>query len=246
MCDCTGHGVPGALMSMIGNSLLNEIVNDKSITKAGEVLNQLKDGIIKALGQTGILGETSDGMDMAFCCLTPQPPLRKRGRAQPHKSSSYTLQYAGAYNPLYIVRNNEKSPLKKGGALAGGLQVYPIGKNDRIGGDVSSQTTNLPELIEIKADRQPIAYQEGKNKPFTTNEIQLKKGDTIYIFSDGYTDQFGGPENKKFSSKQFKDLLLSIQDKSMEEQREILDKTIEDWKGDGEQIDDICVIGVRV
>ncbi len=246
VCDCTGHGVPGALMSMIGNSLLNEIVNDKSITKAGEVLNQLKEGVIKALGQTGISGETSDGMDMAFCCLTPQPPLRRRGRAQPHKSPSYTLQYAGAYNPLYIVR---QGIVNSNFSLNQNIKFYEDNLAE-IKADLSAVTEGVKNekhiLYEVKADRQPIAYLEGKNKPFTTNEIQLKKGDTIYIFSDGYTDQFGGPENKKFSSKQFKDLLLSIQDKLMEEQREILDKTIEDWKGDGEQIDDICVVGVRV
>jgi len=102
------------------------------------------------------------------------------------------------------------------------------------------------ELIEIKPDKQPIGYEEGKEEPFTNHEIQLQKGDTIYIFSDGYQDQYGGPRNKKFMKKQFRQLFIDVQGKSMQEQKEILDKTIENWKGDGEQVDDILVIGVRV
>ncbi|MCH8332183.1 MAG: SpoIIE family protein phosphatase, partial [Bacteroidetes bacterium] len=120
---------------------------------------------------------------------------------------SMVLEYAGAYNPLYIIRE-------------GSLQ-------------------------ETKADKQPIgAYIT--NDDFTNHEFQLKKGDTVYIFSDGYVDQFGGERDKKFLSKRFQELLLSIQDKSLEDQKEILDQTIEDWRGDNEQLDDICVIGIRV
>ena len=117
------------------------------------------------------------------------------------------LEYAGAYNPLYLVRNNE--------------------------------------ITEIKADRQPIGIFIGeKLQPFTNHKIKLQKGDQLYIFSDGYVDQFGGAQGKKFKSKQFKELLLSIQNKSMPEQREILNQTIERWQGTYEQTDDICVIGV--
>jgi len=215
-CDCTGHGVPGAFMSMIGNSLLNEIVNDKSITNAAEVLNQLKDGIIHAFGEAGVTGEQKDGMDMALCTFKTSEVSKT--------SEVCTLQYAGAYNPLYIVRNGKTSD-----------------KTSQV-----SETCEVCELEQIKADKQPVGFHFGKQKPFTNHEIQLKKSDTIYIFSDGYQDQFGGPKGKKFMSKRFRQLFLDIQEMNMEEQKEHLDKTIEEWKGSKEQVDDILVIGVRV
>ena len=128
------------------------------------------------------------------------------------------LNYAGAYNPLYIIRN---------------------GKN-RHG------IENLEGLEEIKPDKRPVGFYPGEQKPFTNHEIQLHKGDTIYISSDGYQDQFGGPRGKKFMSKRCRQLFLDIQEMSMEEQKEQLNKTIEDWKGNKEQVDDILVIGVRI
>jgi len=125
------------------------------------------------------------------------------------------LQYAGAYNPLYIIRN-----------------------------DKSAQISDDIEII--KADRQPVGYYEVKvEQSFTNHDIELQKGDTVYIFSDGYQDQFGGPKGKKFSRSQFRELLCSVQDKSMSEQHDILNKTIEKWKGSEEQVDDILVIGMR-
>ena len=184
-------------MSMIGNSLLNEIVNDRSVTNAAEVLDQLRSGVIHAFGKAGSTGEQKDGMDMALCAF-----MRDKD------NGIVNLQFAGAYNPLYLIREGR--------------------------------------LQQIKADKQPVGYHFGEEKHFTNNEIQLKKGDTIYIFSDGYQDQFGGPKGKKFMSKQFRQLFLDIQEMNMEEQKEHLDKTIEDWKGDEEQVDDILVIGVRV
>ena len=225
VADCTGHGVPGAFMSMIGSSLLNEIIIDKGITSADEILNELKSHIIKALGQTGATGEARDGMDAALCIW--------------YKDTN-KLEYAGANNPLCLIRNVETRNVETRSASS----------------PPATHNTN-PQLIEIKPDKQPIGYEEDKEAPFTKHEIQLQKGDTIYTFSDGYKDQFGGPNDpkgtssygagKKFSYKRFKELLLSIQDKSMQEQKEILDKTIEDWKGDKEeQIDDICIIGVRI
>ena len=197
VCDCTGHGVPGAFMSMIGSQLLNEIVNNKSVTDAAQILNQLRDGIIHAFGEAGATGEQKDGMDMVLCCI------------QQDKSGNTLLQYAGANNPLYIMREGGK------------------------------------ELIEVKADKQPVGYTDDK-KPFTNHDIQLQKGDTFYISSDGYQDQFGGPKGKKFMSKQFKQLFSDIKEMSMEEQKVHIDKTIEEWKGNEEQVDDILVIGVRV
>ena len=118
------------------------------------------------------------------------------------------VQYAGAYNPLYLIRESE--------------------------------------LQQIKADKQPVGFHFGKQQPFTNHEIQLQKGDTIYIFSDGYQDQFGGPRGKKFMSKRLRQLFLDIQEMSMEEQKEYLNKTVEDWKEGREQVDDILVIGIRI
>ena len=201
VADCTGHGVPGAFMSMIGNSLLDEIVIENGITEPDKMLNQLRDHIIKALGQEGITGEQQDGMDIALCNVDVV-----NGHAR-------SLQFAGAYNPLWLVRKDE--------------------------------------LIEIKGDKQPIGIYE-KMEKFTKHEIELQKGDMLYTFSDGYADQFGGDakseygEGQKFMKSKFKKLLLSIQDKPMEQQKQILDKTIEKWKGNIEQADDICVVGVRV
>jgi len=138
-------------------------------------------------------------MDMALCAFQ-----------QDKDNGVVNLQYAGAYNPLYLIRNESV------------------------------------ELFEIKADRQPVGYYEGHDKPFTSHHLQLQKGDTLYIFSDGYQDQFGGPKGKKFSRSQFRELLCSVQDKSMSEQHDILDKTIEKWKSAEEQVDDILVIGIRM
>ncbi len=224
VADCTGHGVPGAFMSMLGVAFLNEIVNKKEVFQANEILNQLRENVMISLHQTGKMGEAKDGMDIALSILD---------------TTTNKLQYSGANNPLYIVRNNEKSPLIKGGVLAGGSQ-----------GDVSPKTTNLPELIEIKADKMPIGIQTIEKisdlTSFTNHEIKLEKGDTIYLFSDGYSDQFGGEKGKKFKYKKYKQLLVDIHDKPMDEQKEILDKTIEEWKGNLEQVDDILVMGIRI
>jgi len=210
VADCTGHGVPGAFMSMIGSSLLNELIIEKGITSANNILDELKKLIIKALGQTGKTGETKDGMDAALCVWNKKTNI---------------LEYAGAHNPLFIIRKN--------------IASSSLSSNNRIkffGAD----------LAEIKADKQPIGYWDEKDEPFTKHIVQLQTGDTLYLFSDGYSDQFGGIKNKKFTNKRFKNLLLSFQEKSMEEQKQILDKTIKIWKGDEEQVDDICIIGVRI
>lgn len=192
--DCTGHGVPGALMSMIGSSLLNEIVNEKNITTPNEILLALKQGVIKALNKhPSVNGQTKDGMDIAMCTI---------------ETESNRMEFAGAYNPLFLIRDGE--------------------------------------LITYNADRQPVGiYGDNEDTPYTNYTIDLQKGDAIYIFSDGYADQFGGPNGKKFKYSQFKKLLLGIQDKPMGEQREILNQSIEEWMGEEEQIDDILVIGVK-
>ena len=190
--DCTGHGVPGAFMSMLGVVFLNEIVNKPKVKHASEILHELREYIIKSLHQTGKAGEQKDGMDMALVSLD-----RK----------THEVEYSGAYNPLYHISNGE--------------------------------------LNELKADRMPIGIHLSLD-PFTNQVITVKPDDTLYIFSDGYVDQFGGALGKKFKAPQFKDLLLSIQDKPMKEQKEVLDESIEKWREGYEQIDDILVIGIRV
>lgn len=188
--DCTGHGVPGAFMSMIGNTLLNEIVNEKGITKPSEILVQLREGIIKLLKQTGTHGENQDGMDISLCVL-----------------DGLKLEYAGANNPLWIFRKNE--------------------------------------ISVTKADKQPIGISYGDPKPFTNHSFELEKGDCIYIFSDGFADQFNDSGKKMMTSK-FKETLLGIQRMAMPEQKIFLDNFLEQWKGTNEQTDDILVIGVRI
>ncbi len=190
--DCTGHGVPGAFMSMLGISFLNEIVNKNHIHDADLILNHLRDHIIEALQQKGMEGEAKDGMDMAICVINKEVN---------------TLQFAGANNPLYIIRKGE--------------------------------------LEHIKGDKMPVAIHL-KMQDFEKHEIKYKEGDTFYIFSDGFADQFGGPDGKKFKYKPFKDLLVEIYEKPMEEQEQILDKTFEDWKGEQEQLDDVVILGFRL
>jgi len=190
--DCTGHGVPGAFMSMLGVSFLNEIILNKDIIQPDQILNALRDDVIRSLKQMEETSDVKDGMDMCICLLD----LEKR-----------SLQFAGANNPLWIISNGE--------------------------------------LSEIKGDKMPVSIHETM-KPYTNHWIDLKKGDTFYIFSDGYPDQFGGPNQKKFLSKNFKRVLGELQNKSMLEQGAELDKIFEDWRKDVEQIDDVTVIGVRV
>jgi len=191
-CDCTGHGVPGALMSMIGNNILNQLVNENGITSPEQILGMLDKEIRKALKQGG-QEATKDGMDIALLCF----------------HSEHELEYAGAQRPLWLIRNNE--------------------------------------LSEIKADKHSIGGLQGETeKAFTKHRLSLLPGDCIYIFSDGFVDQFGGADGKKFMSRQFKNLLLANCQKPVKEQEHVLDETIEAWRGMREQIDDILVIGIKI
>ena len=195
--DCTGHGVPGAFMSMLGISYLTEIIQRREITQANQVLNELRKQIKYSLRQHGERDESKDGIDMALCVLDLKNNM---------------MQYSGADNPLYMIRDVEGEP----------------------------------ELKEYKADRMPLGYYHGKDRPFTNHEIDLEQGDTFYLFSDGFVDQKGGKDNKRYMSKGFKSLLKEIQDQSMQDQKGILDKTLADWMGSNSQTDDILIIGIRV
>lgn len=211
--DCTGHGVPGAFMSMLGMSLLKEIVQKEYITHPAVILRRLRKEVINALGQKGQPGEQRDGMDLALITLF-------------HDSGK--LAYAGAYNPLYIARRKE--------------QPRPEIENISV---FESLEDNGYILYEIQADKMPIGYFVKMDK-FSSHELELREGDNIYLFSDGYPDQFGGPRGKKFKYKPFKEMLLRNAHLSMKQQNQILGETLDDWMGIQAQVDDICVIGLRI
>ncbi len=192
VADSTGHGVPGAFMSMLGVSGFNEILSSSDCgLKSDGFLNRLRDHVKKALHHTGQEGDAMDGMDVSLVILDKK---------------NMKISFTGANNPLYIIRDEE--------------------------------------LIEYKGDKRPIGWHTMDKEPFTENVIDIRKGDCIYLFSDGYADQFGGKDGKKFMYKRFKELLVSIHRKKMKEQMSILDRTLVDWTGDQEQIDDVMVVGI--
>ena len=224
--DCTGHGVPGAFMSLLGVSFLNDIVNKRGIVESNEILNELRKYIIASFQQEKETTERKEGMDIAISILD---------------RNTNNLQFSGAYNPLYLVRP------KKG---KDELKVISAGEEKILEPAMENEKYNL---FEIKADKMPAAIYL-KMTSFTKHEIQLQKNDRIYMFSDGFADQFGGPNAKKYMSKAFKRFFLSIQDQSMEKQKESLDNENKNWKkhinpSSGEefsQIDDIVIIGVKI
>ncbi|NQX99204.1 MAG: tetratricopeptide repeat protein, partial [Flavobacteriales bacterium] len=194
VADCTGHGVPGAMVSMVCNNALNRSIKEYGLTNLGEILDKTREIVIEEFSLEGDVENkedyVKDGMDIALCSLQGD-----------------TLQYAGANNPLWIVREGE--------------------------------------VIITKANKQPIGSFRS-SEPFIVHTIELQKEDVIYIFSDGYADQFGGEKGKKFMAKAFRKLLISIQEKTMSEQQKILNDSFESWRGSLEQVDDVCIIGVRI
>jgi serine phosphatase RsbU (regulator of sigma subunit) len=192
--DCTGHGVPGAFMSMIGNTLLNQIVYEKQNITPAEVLHKLHMGVRKALKQDHVDSKNRDGMDIALCAINKKDNI---------------LQYSGANRPLLLIQNGE--------------------------------------LAEYKADKQSIGgVQMEDERLFTDITIEIKPETYVYLFSDGYVDQFGGVENRKFMSKRFKELVMNVYTKNFEEQNAIFTQTIEEWMHGYSQIDDIMVIGYKI
>jgi serine phosphatase RsbU (regulator of sigma subunit)/ligand-binding sensor domain-containing protein len=216
VADCTGHGVPGAFMSMLCVSFLNEVVLKEEINQADEILNKLRKMIIDSLKQRGISGEQKDGMDITLCVLNRE---------------TSELQYAGANNPLYILRNKDEVSIP----------------------DSKEFEHNNTMLYEIKADAMPIAIYVNM-EPFKLHTIKLLKEDRIFLFSDGYADQFGGPKGKKFMYKTFKIGLIESCLPNMEEQKILIEKSIDNWMAftnpesgkSFEQIDDICVMGIKI
>ncbi len=190
--DCTGHGVPGAMVSVVCHNALNRALKEFQLTDPGQILDKVRELVEETFEQSE--QDVKDGMDIALCILDTE---------------SRTIMYSGANNPLWIIRSGAH------------------------------------EVEQFKADKQPIGKFADAH-PFTSHQVSLNPGDIVYVFSDGYADQFGGPRGKKFKYKAFRDLLLENKDKPMEEQRAIIDQQFEEWRGELEQIDDVCVIGVRV
>lgn len=191
--DCTGHGLSGALMTMVGYTHLNEIVNNSNKTEPHLMLNDLRTIIINMLHQKGKIGEVSNGMDIALCVLN---------------ISNNSIQYSGANNPLYIIRVDGK-------------------------------------LDIIEADKMPVGIYINNERSFSCKTFQLNRGDNLYLFSDGYPDQFGGPDSKKFKYSRFRELLVNISDKSSDEQLSIIDQTMKTWMGNSEQVDDMLILGIK-
>jgi sigma-B regulation protein RsbU (phosphoserine phosphatase) len=192
VADCTGHGIPGAFMSIIGITCMNEILNKILDIRANEFLNQLRAQVMEALHQTGRREEARDGMEITLCVID----FGKR-----------KLQFSGAFRPLYLVRENS--------------------------------------LMEFKGDSMPIGHYNKEEESFKNEELYFKENDMIYMFTDGYVDQLGGPDRKTFKSKRFKQLLRDIHQRPLSEQKLILEQEYEAWRNNAEQIDDILVMGIR-
>jgi serine phosphatase RsbU (regulator of sigma subunit) len=188
--DCTGHGVPGAMVSIVCSNALTRCVKEFGIEEPGKILDKVRELVIQTFERSE--SEVKDGMDISLCCL---------------EKNKFLLSFSGANNSLWLVRNSE--------------------------------------LKILEADHQPIGKFE-MAKPFTTHPLQLEKGDCIYLGTDGFADQFGGEKGKKFKTANLKNLLVTNADRSCKEQMEVLQLTFDKWKGNLEQVDDVCIIGVRI
>ncbi|MCL4816222.1 MAG: tetratricopeptide repeat protein [Flavobacteriales bacterium] len=195
--DCTGHGVPGAMVSIVCANALTRSIKEFELKNPGEILDKTRELVLQTFNKSG--KDVKDGMDISLCKL------------EPYSTENYKLEWAGANNPLWIIRKYDTDCT----------------------------------LIEIKPNKQPVGKVDNP-VDFTNHTIELQKGDTIYIFTDGYQDQFGGEKNKKFKTSNMKDLLLSIQKENLLKQKEILMQSFEKWRGSLEQVDDVCIIGIRI
>jgi len=194
-CDCTGHGVPGAMVSVVCSNALNRSVKEFKITEPGKILDKARELVLETFEKSE--GDIKDGMDVSIAAISYQPMAN--GLLQ--------MQWSGANNPLWYMHKNE--------------------------------------FKEIIPDKQPVGKQEGE-KPFSTHTIELSKGDTIYLFTDGYADQFGGPKGKKFKYKQIREKLVAISHLPLAEQKQELERTFESWRGNLEQVDDVLIMGILV
>jgi serine phosphatase RsbU (regulator of sigma subunit) len=192
VADCTGHGVPGAFMSIMNYNLLNQSIQDEHILEPNKILDNVKQKLIFNLNRQGVKN-VRDGMDIAMIAIDYE---------------KQKIAFAGAHNPLWLIRNEE--------------------------------------LTEVKSDKMSVGLDEFHvNESFSVKTIDILQGDVIYLFSDGYADQFGGEKNKKFTYKQLKEVLLNIHTLSMKQQKVVLENTFLNWKKDEEQIDDVCIMGLK-
>jgi phosphoserine phosphatase RsbU/P len=193
VADCSGHGISGAFMTMVGTAFLNDILLMKSAVNANDILFQLREMVMRLLKQQGEEAEASDGMDISMIIINKK---------------NNQIQFCGANNPMYLIRHDE--------------------------------------LITYKGDRMPIGIHLNFNLPFTNQLIDIQKGDMIYLFTDGYADQFGGVHNKKLRYKQFQEILLDLHKKPLNEQNRELSRTLDQWRGNNEQVDDILILGFKI
>ncbi|MBI3133764.1 MAG: SpoIIE family protein phosphatase [Bacteroidetes bacterium] len=216
VADCTGHGVPGAMVSLIGTRALTSALRESGITRASEILDNVNESMIESFTDTATGTVIKDGMDIALCSVDYSTP------------GQVAFQYAGAQNSCWIVRAEQDADIQVNGArLEPNLVAHGY------------------KLFEIKADKQPIGYFETRVL-FRNNDVVLKTGDRIYLYSDGFADQFGGEKGKKFKYKTLKELILSIQNQPINQHYEAVRNAFYDWKREFEQIDDVCVMGVEV
>ena len=192
VADCTGHGVPGAFMSILGLTFLSEIVHYGNCTNASSVLNKMRERIMKAMRQTGDEEEQKDGIDMALGII---------------HTETNQMNYSGAFNPVYVVKKNN--------------------------------------ILELEGDTMPIGIAANEEKSFTDHFCELDEGDSVYFFTDGFVDQFGGPKGKKFKYQQFRSLILEISTLPIHRQKEKLTETFNAWKGNLPQLDDVLILGWR-
>ena len=190
VADCTGHGVPGAIVSVVCSNALNRAVKEFKIIEPGKILDKVRELVLETFEKSQ--DNVQDGMDISLCCINTN---RKE------------VRWSGAHNPLWYVKQGE--------------------------------------IHELPPDKQPIGKHDNP-QPFHTHSLNLQKGDTLYLFTDGYADQFGGPKGKKFRYKHFEEMLLANAGKAMDEQKNILENSLNEWKGNLEQVDDILVMGVRI
>jgi serine phosphatase RsbU (regulator of sigma subunit) len=207
--DCTGHGVPGAMVSMVCHEALNKVVIEKQISEPSKILDEVRDLVTKTFEKKS--QNLNDGMDIALCCID---------------NKNKKLKFAGAYNPVWIIRDKSNQLIES--------------TDKRVVLEFENQL-----LIELKGDKQPIGFYHNPHL-FNQQEFTLLEDDSIYLFSDGFQDQFGGEKGKKFKATNFKKLLIDSQKMLMLDQEYFINKKFEDWKGQLEQVDDVCVVGIRV
>lgn len=218
LADCTGHGIPGAVMSMLGTVTLSNVISTIQVDNAAAVLNETRSKIIKMLHQRGKIGESQDGMDLSLCV---------------YNAETHILHYAGAYSYTYLARFGQPDQ----------ATIDALKESES---RIVEEKDGSAFLICFKPDRMPIGIHTKDSIPFRDVELKVNPGDILYMTSDGFADQFGGSRNKKFRTANFEKLLLSVIPFTLEKQKEILTETFLDWKGINEQVDDVHIIGVKL